>query len=67
MEDLKNMDQLFITHSKSDYLRILKYMQQKEKCYILEAIGDDWHGDFMIKYRYKKYIKINAYGNIEEV
>lgn len=61
------MDRIFVTHSKSDYLRILEYMQQKEKCYILEAIGDDWHGAFMIKYRYKKYIKINAYNNIEEV
>lgn len=63
-------DKLFITHSKTDYERIYEYLQEKrkdKKAIILEAIGDDWYAVFMIKYRYNKFIKINNYGNIEEV
>lgn len=60
------MDRLFITKSKSDYLRVMEYIKNNGG-YVLEAIGDDWHGAFMIKYRYYKYIKINKYNYIEEV
>ena len=49
------MDRLFVTKSKSDYLRVMEYIKNNGG-YVLEAIGDDWHGAFMIKYRYYNYI-----------
>lgn len=63
-------DKLFITKCKSDFERVYKYLQDKrenKKAIILQAIGDDWHCAFMIRYRYNKYIRINNYGKLEEV
>lgn len=59
------MDRLFITKCKSDFERVIKYIKDNGG-YILEAIGDDWHCAFMIKYRYYKYITIDLYGKIKE-
>lgn len=60
------MDRLFITKCKSDFERVINYIKNNGG-EIIQAIGDDWHCAFMIRYKYYKYVKIDLYGKIQEV